>query len=194
MSNLILNVLIAVVRVLNNLIAVVRMLNNTDTEVNVIDVEFEFEAVTDGQLDFFGVLDEVVEVTEVETAPVVETEEVVTEVDNFDFSSIIAALGLATPVVEVEEAPVVETVVVNNVVYVIRYMTNVDVTFTGRVNRSFTDVEGFLFEGSDGTSDFLLRVQAPLSLANAKEWMARNDDVRYFTTRVVVTPTISKFI
>jgi hypothetical protein len=79
-----------------------------------------------------------------------------------------------------------ETVTVNNVVYTITHMTNVDVSFSGRVHRSFTDVEGYLFQGTDGTSDFLLRVQAPLCIWNAKQWMSRNEDMK-FNTKVVVS-------
>jgi hypothetical protein len=109
MNIVIINALVAVVRMLNNIIAKLTT-NMTDVEFEAIDVEFEPTAPVSGQLDFFAVLDEVIEVaTSIE---VVETEEVITEVD-FDYSSIIMALGLATPAVEVEEVAVevVETAV-----------------------------------------------------------------------------------
>ncbi len=82
-----------------------------------------------------------------------------------------------------------ETVVVLGVVFSVRYMTGVDVKFTGRVLHSFHNVEGYLFEGTDGTSDFLLRNQKPLSLAQAKQWMSHNGETKRYNTKVLVTPT-----
>lgn len=198
MQSFILNVLIAIVSVLSRIIT--KLTTDTDTveTVNLIDVEYEF--VTNGQLDFFAVLDEVIEVTPVTT--VVEVTEV-TEVQ-FDYSTIIAALGLVAeaPAVEVEVevvAPVVApvedmTVTVLGIEYAIRHMTNVDVSFSGRSISRFYNVEGYLFQGSNGTSDFLIRVQAPLSISHAREWMSRNGETKWYNTKVVVTPTVTKFI
>jgi hypothetical protein len=162
--------------------------------VNLIDVELE--AVTDNRVVFtFDVLDAAIAARwTIDTS--VEVVEV-TEVNSFDDAAILAALGLATeaPVVETTEiveevaTPVVETVTVLGIVYTITHMVGVDVSFSGRSVSRFSDIEGYLFEGTDGTSDFLIRVQAPLSLANAREWMSRSNETRAFNTRVVVTPT-----
>jgi hypothetical protein len=192
MNIVIINALVAIVRMLNNIIAALTA-NMTDVEFEAVDLEFE--AVTDTRVVFtFAALDAVLAARQAQWT--IDTSVEVEVQVEFDDAAILAALGLATaaPVVEtvevvVEVATPVETVIVNGVVYTITHLTNVDVIFTGRVNRSFSDVEGYLFEGTDGTSDFLLRVQAPLSLANAREWMSRSNETRAFNTRVVVTPT-----
>jgi hypothetical protein len=189
MSNLIINVL-------NNLIAVLVSIISKLT-VNQVDVELEPVVNTRVIFTFDGIdaaiaarqADWTID-TSVE-APV-EVIETVTEVSNFDDAAILAVLGLATaaaatPVEVVEE--VVEIVTVLGIVYTITHMVGVDVSFSGRSISRFSDIEGYLFEGTDGTSDFLIRVQAPLSLANAREWMGRNNETRAFNTRVVVTPT-----
>ena len=201
MKNLIIAALTAVIAILNNL--VIKLL--VDVEYEAIDVELE--PATDNRIIFsFAAIDAYNAARVADWTIDTSIEVVETEVVNFDYSSIIAALGLATPseVVEVVEtveeveaavvAPAVETVTVLGIEYAIRHMTNVDVSFSGRSISRFNNVEGYLFEGSNGTSDFLIRVQAPLSLSNAKEWMSRNNDARYFTTKVVVTPTVTKFI
>jgi hypothetical protein len=193
MSNLIIAILTVLVSFLNSILV---KLTVVDVELELIDLEFEPVTSVNGQMDFFGVLDAPVEEVEV-----VETEEVITEVQvEFDYSSIVMALGLVNPVVETTEiveevvtpVEVVETVIVNNVVYTIHHKVGVDVRFSGRVHAAFTDVEGYLFEGTDGTSDFLLRVQAPLSMSNAKAWMSLNNETRAFDTKVVVTPTYKR--
>jgi hypothetical protein len=188
MSNLIITVLTAIVSFLT---AIVNKLT-VDVELEIVDVELESFPLT---VFSFDALDAIIAARwTIDTS--VEVVEV-TEVNNLDDAAILAALGLATPVVETFEevavvAPVVETVEVSGVVYTITHMVDVDVSFSGRSISKFRNVEGYLFQGSNGTSDFLIRVQAPLNMANAKEWMSRNCDVRIFSTKVVVTPTTQR--
>lgn len=185
MSNLIITVLTVIVNVLTALIAklTVATTASTDVKFEAVDVEFELAHSGNDQLDFFAILDAVIEeVVEVAT-PV--------EVSNFDDAVILAALGLATPVVETVEVveEVAETVEVLGTTFVIRYMTNVDVRFSGRSHIGFENVDGYLFQGNDGTSDFLIRVQKPITLAGAREWMSRNGETKRYNTKVFVTPT-----
>lgn len=184
MSNLIINALVAIVRMLNNIIAALTV-NLIDLELEAVDVEFEPVTSVSDQLDFLAILDAPVEVAE----EVVET----VEVSSFDDAAILAALGLATPV---EVAPVaeevVETIEVLGTTFVIRYMTNVNVRFSGRSHQGFENIDGYLFEGNDGTSDFLIRVQKPITLAGAREWMSRNGETKRYNTKVVVTATTQR--
>ena len=198
MSNLIINVLSALIAVLS---ALITKLTIVDVELELNDVELE--PMIDTRVIFsFAAIDAVIAARwTIDTS--VEVVEAAQTSAEFDFSSIIAALGLVTeaPIEVVEtveevEAAVVETetVTVNNVVYTIRYMTQVDVRFSGRVHGVFVDAEGYLFEGDNGTSDFLLRVQAPLSLGLAKAWMELGAaESAFYRTTVVVTPTYTRF-
>jgi hypothetical protein len=193
MTSYIVSILTATVAMINNLIAKLTVVN---VEFEAIDVELETVTLT---VFSFATLDAAIAARQAQWTIDTSVEVVETEVApvEFDFSSIIAALGLATeapvaaPVAPVAEE-VVETVTVNNVVYTIHHKVGVDVRFSGRVHAAFTDVEGYLFEGTDGTSDFLLRVQAPLSMSNAKAWMSLNNETRAFDTKVVVTPTYKR--